>query len=164
MKTLKEFQQLHEIGDGTKSYSYRQTKMAMHLSGDIIYKFKDEDGDEYMVVMSWLGKGLHKVDALSLDFTGPNDLMPTNKGLKTMFRVMTTIVDIAKEVVMTLHKKGVVDIGIIMSSTTSSGKGEKDAKARNNLYAAYARKALGGAQVTQNPRGLTIKIPDRFYK
>jgi len=152
MKLLPLIKQIiSEVGEGTaKPYSYTSERGIQRSDNDNAAEdtasFTTEDGDRYEVKLNaywddnyWAEKiGNH----FTIDFYLKNTEFPdietvVNKG--RLFRVMATIVEIAKEFMYLIdYKENYIDQLIVSPSKT---KGHDDAR-RANLYMAYMKKHL----------------------
>jgi hypothetical protein len=163
MKTLKEFRQLNEIGDGTKPYKWRLVKAnTAHGAGEenvfYVYKFKADDGKEFTVgidaTVFFRGQRLesdteirsHELDVTFM--TAQTGVDATGSGTEQMFRVMTTVTDIVKDCMKREKKRGKVTY----ITFTTGGKDEKNKQGKLKLYSAYIKKNLKGAHITSTAR------------
>jgi hypothetical protein len=161
---------INEIGDSARPFPYSMDihplqKLKGILPAVLIAKFKTDKGFNYIVDIN-VGD-----NELYVDFSlarGHNKYDVVNQGLEQAFKVMATVVAIAKEVVDIAWKKYKHPVYTIEFSLATEGATGKDASVkkgnqRMKLYAAFIKKAIPGAKITGTD-DIIVMVPDGYYK
>lgn len=152
MKYVKLFEELiNEIGDaGAKQY---KTKVKIKTSNYELHTFKTETED-YEVTFDFQedwSKDEEWIE-MSIDFSsggGYDSHVVTNRG--EMYRVMATIVALAKKIVK--KNKNIKSL----SFTGSKNRGDNDLR-RNNLYMAYIKKHVKAKNIEDDGNRIVVDL------
>jgi hypothetical protein len=150
MKTFKQYV-LNEVGNSRNPYPFR-------LDGDFEttidrtindYRFTSDSNYRYRATV-WV-RGTASNAALVVVFsTVERSEHLTNAGLSDAFRVVATVIDIAKDAIKR-YKKGNVNIKRVVFESSKWGAGsgisDKAGRGREKLYTAFIRKELDVAKI-----------------
>jgi hypothetical protein len=124
---------LNEIGEGTKTYSWRFDDE--DADGNYFYSF-DTENSSYGVGIANLEDGMYDLSFNTTSKDGdPDTSLDTNEGVP--LRVLSTVVDIAKDFIQRTNPEMVIFRPI---KTKEAGK--QDDMRRYKLYGAYIRKNI----------------------
>ena len=124
---------LNEIGEGTKTYSWRFDDE--DADGNCFYSF-DTENSTYSVGVANLEDGMYDLSFNTTSKEGdPDTSLDTNEGVP--LRVLSTVVEIAKDFI----QKADPDIVIFRPIKTKEANKEDDQR-RFKVYGAYLRKNL----------------------